>query len=154
MEYLKPIQFYSCFVFCKHLRNECPTRYTQICSNCSKTGQTYTDCNNDSYCSNCHGPHPATARICPAYHTAIEMLKPKIAVQLAEYIGSTNPDDSSTCFKNTDEFLTSLFNSCKSFTNQRPTELPQNEDLDDTRFTGTQHPQPDPITQRPHRQMT
>ena len=90
MEFVRAIQCYSCFIWGNHLRNECPTKLNPICSNCSTTGHTYTECINPPQCSNCQGPHNATARICPAYNTAIETLKPKIASQLAHFIANIN----------------------------------------------------------------
>ena len=123
--------------------------------------------------------HPATARICPAYHTAIETLKPKIATQLAHYI---NPDDRLTpdntngteifrsaalASKTADEFLLSLFNSCKQFTDKTPTQdsHAQQEqihnfqlDTDNTSITATQaqihHTQPQQQTHDSHPQQT
>ena len=152
-ELFKPIQCYACFVHCKHLRNECPIRNNPLCSNCSQTGHSYTDCENYSKCCNCSGPHPATAHICPFYHRAIETLKPKIAIQLAHYT-NTNPDTTLTpgitgteifrtaaiTSKNTEEFLLSLFNSCKTFTDTVPTG-PQHDNPDITSHTAIQQPQ-------------
>ena len=152
MEFFRPIQCYSCFAWCKHLRNECPIRYTPICSNCSETGHSYIDCEKDALCTNCQGPHPATARICPAYDEAIETLKPRIAAQLAHYIPNKsscqlNTNTGTDIFRaaalvsnNIDEFLVSLFKACNIFTNQEATNLPNNADLNDTKLTDTLEP--------------
>ena len=87
MEGVRLIQCYSCFTWCKHLRPDCPTKHDpQICSNCSQTGHSYTECQNELRCINCEGSHPATARICPEYTKALEHQKTKIAEQLAHLI--------------------------------------------------------------------
>ena len=86
MEFLRPIQCYSCFVWCNHFRNECPTKDNPICSKCGEQGHNYLDCTNGYNCPNCHGKHSATARICPEYSSAIEKLKPTIAAQLAHFL--------------------------------------------------------------------
>ena len=127
MEFIRAIQCYSCFVWGEHLRNECPTKNNPICSNCSTTGHSYTECTNISLCSNCEGPHSATARVCPAYNTAMETLKPKLAIQLAHYITNINSSLTPThnnaiateilrkaalTANNIDDFVVSLFRSC------------------------------------------
>ena len=172
-ELFKPIQCYACFVHCKHLCNECPTRYNPICSNCSRTGHSYTDCDNNPKCCNCLGSHLATARIYPAYHTAIETLKPKIAAQLVHYTHNTHPDATLTpnnisgteifrtaaiASKTTEEFLLSLFNSCKTFNepSQQDNQNAQQElthdsqiDIDNTSITAIQTHTQDTQTQIP-----
>ena len=132
MEFVRAIQCYSCFIWGEHLRNECPTKHSPICSNCSTPGHSYTECTNTSHCSNCQGPHSATARICPAYNSAIETLKPKIAIQLAHYITNINSPPTPThnnaiateilrkaalTADNIDDFVVSLFKSCDILTN-------------------------------------
>ena len=124
-------QCYSCFKWCDHLRNECPIKYDSICSRCSNHhGHSYTQCNADFKCANCRGSHPATARICPEYSAAIEKHLPVIVAQLTHLINSipiinSTPSDkaigtdilraATLNSKNKDEFLTSLYESCKIF---------------------------------------
>ena len=112
-------------------------------------------------------------RICPAYHTAIETLKPKIAAQLAHYTHNTHPDATLTpnnisgteifrtaaiASKTTEEFLLSLFNSCKTSTepSQQDNDNAQQEqthdsqiDIDNTSITAIQTHTQDTQTQMP-----
>ena len=86
----RPIQCYTCFVWCKHFKPECPNKYDpQICSRCARIGHDYKECSNAPFCLNCQGSHPATARICPEYTKAVQLQLPIIAKQLAYLLGST-----------------------------------------------------------------
>ena len=155
MEFLRAIQCYSCFTWCEHLRNECPRRSTPVCSNCSATDHSYKDCTNSTLCYNCSGDHPATARICPAYTTAVEALKPRIAEQLAHYITGIKSDTNSThdnaiatkilkkaalASDNIDDFVVSLFKACDIFTKNDSTDPPQTANQDSRRLVDSQMP--------------
>ena len=159
MEFFRPIQCYSCFVWCDHLRNECPIRENPICSKCSEYGHNYTECSNAYSCPNCQGSHSATARICPEYTIAIEKCLPKIAAQLAHHldkspnpINNTNPSDNAIGTdilraaaldsKNENEFLISLFKACNIFIDSKTSLLTANDYLDE--FDNS-HPIPDDI---------
>ena len=128
LDLFRPIQCYSCFQWCQHYRNECPTKHEpQICSRCTETDHLYTECINPPKCLNCEGEHSVTARICPEYTKVIEMHKPTIAKQLAHYIlntlGTHTQSDNTISTdilrtaileaSNKEEFLTSLFENCK-----------------------------------------
>ena len=127
MEGVRLIQCYSCFCWGKHLRSNCPTKYDiQICSRCSETGHSYTECTKEPKCLNCLNPHPATARICPEYVKALESQKSKIAEELANLIlpllctfimGPNLINAFKTAAihsKNPYEFLNSLLHSCQN----------------------------------------
>lgn len=136
MEFFRPIQCYSCFAWCNHLRNECPIKDNPICSRCSLHGHSYLQCSNDFNCPNCQGAHPATARFCPEYSIAIEKHFPKIAAQLSHLNktsnATTNKMSSDNAIgtdvlraaaldsKTANAFLVSLFEACKIFTNSSP----------------------------------
>ena len=128
LDLFRPIQCYSCFQWCQHYRNECPTKHEpQICSNCTETGHLYSECINQPKCLNCQGSHRVTARVCPEYTKVIEMHKPTIAKQLAHYylhtFGTHTQSDTAISTdilrtaileaSNKEEFLTSLFENCK-----------------------------------------
>lgn len=148
MEFFRPIQCYSCFIWCDHLRNECPNRENPICSKCSAYGHNYTECSNAYSCPNCQGTHSATARICPEYNIAIEKCLPKIAAQLAHHLDKSpnqnnNPNPSDNAIgtdilraaaldsKNEHEFLLSLFKASKIFINSKTSLLTDNDYLDE-----------------------
>ena len=140
MEYLRPIQCYSCFEWCNHFRNECPTKDNPICSRCGGYGHNYTECSKPYNCTNCHRSHSATARICPAYSYAIEKIKPTIAAQLAHLLNNNSNHATGTDIlraatldsNNSNDFLTSLFNACQIFTNNNPSQSLSNFDLDES----------------------
>ena len=133
MEYFnkcfKAIQCYSCFMWCDHLRNECPTKYEPICSHCSRPGHNFNQCPNEYKCVNCGRAHPATARICPEYSIAVEKHLSVITTQLVQskVITSENSPPSDNAIgtdilraaalnsNNSNEFLSSLYESCKVF---------------------------------------
>ena len=143
MEGVRLIQCYSCFCWCKHLRSNCPTKHdTQICSRCSETGHSYTECTKEPECLNCLGPHPATARICPEYVKALESQKSKIAEELAHLIlplisilimGPNLINAFKTAAvqsKNPYEFLNALLNSCKNlFLPEYPSSPPDSNSI-------------------------
>ena len=145
MEGVRLIQCYSCFIWCRHLRSECPSKNDpQICSHCTETGHKYTECPNNPYCINCHESHPATARICPAYLKALEEQKPLIARQLAYLILSNHTTTqnsenaiikaikSATLESNTPlEFLALLFQTCKNILTE-PSDIQQTSNLNES----------------------
>ena len=132
IELYKPIQCYSCFQYCQHLRPQCPTKHEpEICSRCTGTGHKYYDCLNTPVCLNCQGPHPVTARICPFYINAMNYIKSCFnpSHTLGAHTQSDNVIDTHTHSdkaigtdilraaaleaSNKEEFLTSLFENCK-----------------------------------------
>ena len=150
MEFFRPIQCYSCFIWGNHLRNECPTKENPICSRCSEYGHLYTDCSNNFCCPNCQGNHSATARICPEYKITVEKLLPVNARQLAYLLNNTanvTPSDNAICTdmlraaaldsRTKEEFLDSLFKACQCFTaddgnGNTTSPVPVNSYLDDS----------------------
>ena len=150
MEFFRAIQCYACFAWCKHYRNNCPLKDNPICSRCSQSGHIYTECpiENKIICCNCGGSHIATARICPEYSTAVENLLPIIAAQLAHHLVKTSPTENQTPSdnaigtdilraaalnsENQDDFLLSLFESCKIFANNNPSQPGYSDYLEDS----------------------
>ena len=87
MNKIKLVQCYHCFALADHKRPSCPYRYEPSrCPRCAQVGHRSWECNNQQFCLNCTGPHPATAACCPLYRKKLEEIKPDLLKELLSNI--------------------------------------------------------------------
>ena len=85
MNKIKLVQCYHCYAIADHKIPNWPyLAEPQMCPRCAQIGHRSWQCENQTYCLHCGGPHPVTAPCCPLYQKKLHEMKSDLLKELLE----------------------------------------------------------------------